>query len=121
MVDEGEPAVGAASPEATVGPADAAAEAPIASTDHMEAPGKKSDQSEPPPGRPRALTRAPECAPTAAPHTAGLGADGSGGEEILEPGQRLSAGPWTSRVCGHLWKVCVPPPTPTFLSPSTSQ
>ena len=74
MVDEGEPAVGAASPEATVGPADATAEAPIASTDHMEAPGKKSDQSEPPPGRPRALTRAPECAPTAAPHTAGLGA-----------------------------------------------
>ena len=61
MVDECEPAVepavGAASPEAAVGPADAAAEAPIASTDHMEAPEKKSDQSEPPPGRPRALTR----------------------------------------------------------------
>ena len=42
MVDEGEAAVGAASPEATVGPADAAAEAPIASTDHMEAPREKS-------------------------------------------------------------------------------
>ena len=57
--------------------------------------------------------RAPECAPTAAPHTAGLGADGSGGEEILIPGQRLSAELWTSRVCGHLWKVCAPhPPRP---------
>ena len=63
MVDECEPAVepavGAASPEAAVGPADAAAEAPIASTDHMEAPEKKSDQSEPPPGRPRALSPHP--------------------------------------------------------------
>jgi hypothetical protein len=74
MVDECEPAVGAASLEAVAGPADAASEAHIASTDHMEAPGKKSGQGEPPPGRPRALTRAPECAPTAAPRTAGLGA-----------------------------------------------
>ena len=29
------------------------------------------------------------------------------------PGQRLSAELWTSRVCGHLWKVCAPhPPRP---------
>ena len=58
--------------------ADAAGEAPIVSTDLVEAPKKKSGQGEPPPGRPRALARAPECAPTAAPHTAGLGGRASG-------------------------------------------
>ena len=46
--------------------------------------------------------------------TAGLGPDVVEGADILEPGQRLCSGPWTSRVCGHLWKVCAPS-TPSHL------